>query len=381
MKLISPRLALRRLRAALLPSHGAARGEPEVEKLRAALARCRERAGEKKRRLRALKRQRPQASTLRQTLEHRLAALRASSRVAEAQVRHDEFKSRSETYRRSWECPAALDGSADEVEIGGIRWRVPKDARDPRSFSARVLCGWLPLREILQGRELAVGTAMIDIGANIGTTAIPRVVLGDFQFAYAFEPEPANYAALVQTIRANHLEGFVLPEQAAVGSCDGTARLRVARKMANHFLCANADSLSDQDGLIEVRCRTLDSWAAEVGVDLDLVSFIKCDAQGWEGHILHGSRDVLRQKHIAWQIEFWPSALTRSGYEPRQVVEVLRESFTHFIDLKFRSGSAHTRPTSDLEAALEYLDPAARARSAGVTTAYTNLLLYNAAGG
>jgi FkbM family methyltransferase len=251
---------------------------------------------------------------------------------------------------------------------GGLRWAVPAKVDHPDTLTERLVGGSrLPLEEILRARELAVGRAMIDIGANVGTTSIPRVVLGDFGWVYAIEPDPANYACLFNNVVVNGLRGLVLPDRVAVGDTNGEMTLRM-QATGTHHLVTRASDVSDSER-VTVPCLTLDTWVDRMGIDLADVAFIKSDTQGWDARVLAGASRVLSQKHIAWQIEFSPAMLERSGRSLDEVYALLQQHFTHFIDLRGESG-AHVRPASELRTALAYVGKSRRK--------YTNVLLYSA---
>src|SRR6185436_18427058 len=130
---------------------------------------------------------------------------------------------------------AGVPGGIDTVDTHGLRLALPS-ATSATRFGARLREGWLPWRDILGQRELGLGSVMIDIGANIGTTSLVRVIAGDVQRVYAIEPEPANFACLVQNIVANGLQGFVLPDACAISSRTGPALLRQASGLGAHRL-------------------------------------------------------------------------------------------------------------------------------------------------
>lgn len=290
-----------------------------------------------------------------QVLEQRYRALMTSARQQEAHARHLDFLARSESYDRCFQLgDQRLDGvQGDHSQIAGLTWWVPADEREPNSFADRIARrAWLPLSEILATRELAIGTVAIDIGANIGTTSIPRVVLGDFQYIYAAEPAPANYVALVHNVAANGLQGFVLPDNVALSFYDGEAEMVIRPLMATHQLRLGPP-LPHQNvdpRIVKVRCRTLDSWVTSLGIDLDLVTFIKCDTQGWEGGIFRGAGEVLEKKHITWQIEFWPRGLAKAGVTLEEMYGMIQRHFTHFIDIgdRGRGTGPRVRKTAEI---------------------------------
>src|SRR5581483_6730225 len=121
------------------------------------------------------------AAILEQVLPLRYATIVASNHDGRAE-REAAFIARSASYRVSLSAASdAASGFPDPVMIDGLSWHVPHGRHDDGGIAKRIAHRQrLPLQEILDARELAVGRIMIDIGANIGTTSIPRVVLGDF---------------------------------------------------------------------------------------------------------------------------------------------------------------------------------------------------------
>jgi FkbM family methyltransferase len=282
-------------------------------------------------------------------------------------ARESEFAARSASYREALEhLEAPLPTAAERVVIAGLTWWMPAQAGASDGIAQRLAGkGRLPLREILQTRELAVGRVMIDIGANVGTTSIPRALLGDFTSVYAIEPDPANYACLVRNIVGNGVRGLVLADRAAIGDSNGEMTLR-SLKSGTHHLVTRALDVREAER-VTVPCVTLDAWVAQMGIDLAEVAFVKSDTQGWDARVLAGAAGVLTHKHIAWQIEFSPAMLERSGRSMDDVYDLIERHFTHFIDLRSESGP-HVRRTSELREALAYVGRTSRR--------YTNVLLY-----
>ena len=308
------------------------------------------------------------AAVLRQVLAPRHQALVASSARQAAALRELEFLQHSSAYSDAVGRDSTASGLVTQlVTIEGLSWRVPVDAASRGGLSDRIVReGWLPFKDILAARELALGTAMIDVGANIGTTSIPRVVLGDFAYVYAAEPDPANYACLVDNVTANGLQGFVLPDRVAIGAANGEATLRRKAQIGTHHLVSRARRPTD----ISVQVQTLDSWVARLGIDLASVTFVKVDTQGWEAHVLRGAARLLAHNHIAWQIEFSPRLLEQAGSSAADLLEQAEAHFTHFIDLGARI-TPRSKPMSRIREAVASLERRERR--------YTDLLFYNAA--
>jgi FkbM family methyltransferase len=208
----------------------------------------------------------------------------------------------------------------------GLQWSIPSDHGDEHSLSRRIERGWLPLNDIATVRACAVGGVMLDVGANIGTTCIPRVVLGDFDCVYAAEPEPDNYACLVGNVLDNGLTGRVMPERVAIGSSNGTASLELMSRIGAHHLVAEPDLA--RGPLVEVPCFTIDSWLERLGVSPTAVSFVKVDTQGWDIEVLKGATALLEHKHVVWQLEI-TRLVKRSGETIQKFAELLNARFTH----------------------------------------------------
>jgi len=320
------------------------------------------------RRQRALAAQ-PDEAVLEHVLPLRHAAMLAANHDGRI-ARDAAFAGRSMSYREALAHPDAdMPAAAERVVIGGLRWWIPAQPGEAGGISQRVAGRRrLPLREILETRELAVGRVMVDIGANVGTTSIPRALLGDFNWVYAIEPDPANYACLVRNIVDNGLRGLVLPDRVAIGDLNGEMTLRTLRSGTHHLVTRPSDVAEHER--VTVPCLTLDTWIAQMGIDLSDVAFIKSDTQGWDARVLAGAAGVLARRHIAWQIEFSPAMLERSGRSMDEVYDQLERHFTHFIDLR-SEGGARVRRTSSLRDALAYVGKTERR--------YTNVLLYSSA--
>ena len=268
----------------------------------------------------------------------RLAVARDRAQRPDAVNRHQSWMRTVERYARAVDAyNAGRMPNAQRIRLGALALWVPLDDRLPDRVT-RARSQGLPLRIILSTREVALGRVMLDIGGNLGRTAIPRVVLGDVEMVYAAEPHPDNYDCLVWSILENGLTGLVLPDQVAISSHDGTASLVPSRFAGGHALRPLEDT-GEGDVTLTVPCYRLDTWIERHGIDLQDVSFIKVDVQGWEPHVLRGALHVLGHRHIAWQVEIAPGRLARAGSRPDEFYALLESHFNWFVDLdKTRTG-------------------------------------------
>lgn len=143
------------------------------------------------------------------------------------------------------------------------------------------------------------GWLVADIGAQNGymTLLLARAV-GPRGQALAFEPMPANYAALQENIALNNLR-HVRAERLAVSDRNGPVSLR---RLDNRPLSATASLVADDAGLgaVQVEGIRLDDYLAGRVAPL---RFVKMDIEGAEALALAGMRDLIARDHPIFLIE------------------------------------------------------------------------------
>ena len=327
----------------------AARWKARSTAIAVQLHEARERRDESQRSLRVAQRQRLSAKVARSTFLHRVRTLSRRINARDAADRESRFLGVAPAYR------AALDrqeppADARPLEVDGLTWWVPQNAVKGKA-GAR-----LPYPGVLRTREVATGGLMLDLGANVGRMAITRVILGDVIAAYCAEPDPSNFECLARTVVDNGLRGLVLPDHTAIGDRDGVVPLlRAGRSGAFRVLTDRSESHTHE--VVDVPCVTLDTWVDRLQIDLDAVTFVKVDVEGFERRVIAGAPRVLARPHIAWQMEIYPVGLRSAGDEPEGLYSDLQRVFSHFIDLKPRAPGPRVREVDELCDALRYLEP------------------------
>ncbi len=294
-------------------------------------------------------------SLVRHAFAHRLATLTGRTRLVPPAERERALMDASPAYRTALTTPADTHGAAvHRMTLEGLAWWIPVQRPDHGPTQAWIDKQRFPYHGILQSRELAIGGVMLDLGANIGRMAIPRVVLGDVTAVYCAEPDPISFACLAANVIDNGLRGLVLPDQTAIGDHNGRVLLRRVGESGGFHVVADdaADSLT-----VEVPCSTLDSWVERLHIDLEAVTFIKVDVEGFERRLVTGARRVLSHPHIVWQMEIKPAGLRAAGDEPSELYRDLQQAFTHFIDTNRKAAGSRVRPIIELGAALQYIEP------------------------
>jgi FkbM family methyltransferase len=309
---------------------------------------------------------------LQRSLPLRAGTIAARARLSGNEERERRFAQGARAYADAVDVDAAvLAGDIRRVVVDGLHWSVPLVRPDDAARVERAIGHQdFPYRVIAQTRELAIGGAMLDLGANVGRMCVPRVVLGDATVAYCAEPDPLNYECLMRNVRDNGLRGLVLPDRVAVGARSGTARFARTRTAGGHRVIG--DAVETRHETVEVQMATLDEWTTRVGVDPDQVTFVKVDVQGSEVGVLTGAARVLSRRHISWQIEVDPPLLHAAGASAGDLFGLVERHFTHFIDLHRDATGGRVRTVSDLTEALAYVlnDRSMR----------TDILVFNLAG-
>jgi FkbM family methyltransferase len=224
--------------------------------------------------------------------------------------------------------------AAIKVSIDGMCLYVPardkvdgKDALYERVVNRR---RW-PIDTLGSLLPFAHGEIMLDIGANIGTTALPRALFGVFRQIHAFEPEPRNFACLVKSIEANRLERVVTAWPYALGAELGEALLTLRGGIGRHRIgSAGKASIARAS----VPMLTLDEWISRQALDIDAISFVKVDTQGFEPFILAGAKGLLEKRKAIWQLEIAPAYMRSIGANIDDLCSLLQSYLTHFLDLR-----------------------------------------------
>ena len=140
----------------------------------------------------------------------------------------------------------------------------------------------------------------LDVGANIGLTALTIATAAPRGHVFAFEPSPRNVKFLRENVRANEAQNVTVVE-AAVGISDGgTVLIETPVCGANAVVVRSVRQPPAQAAAAQLV--SLDAWAARAGVDH--VDFIKLDVEGYEADVLYGAASLLAAHRPAILMEF-----------------------------------------------------------------------------
>jgi FkbM family methyltransferase len=176
-------------------------------------------------------------------------------------------------------------------------------------------------------RFCAPGTAVIDVGANIGELTVPLArAVGAEGACLAVEPIPFLAEALRKTAFANGLD-WIEVLQCAASADAGAANLEL-RYGEGELLDSGGSRLVDSAaaGTVQVATERLDDMVRRSRIGARRVSLVKVDVEGHELPVLRGAEEILRRHRPALAIEIGhepPAAraemsdlLQAHGYEP-----------------------------------------------------------------
>jgi FkbM family methyltransferase len=216
------------------------------------------------------------------------------------------------------------------------------------------------------GRPAVEGRQFIDIGANIGTAAIPAVKIFGAEDAICFEPDPENFKLLRYNLIANDLESKVKALNIGLTDTSGSAHLeRHAWNMGGHRILRGPCRQGQTRETIEVWLDRFDDVAAEAGFKVDNAAVVWLDTEGLEGFVLAGATTILKNR-VPVVTEYSPSSLRKSD-GLALLNEIIATNYQTVIDLRasYADGVTVSHNAQDIDQV--------EARYAG--TAYTDLLL------
>ena len=142
----------------------------------------------------------------------------------------------------------------------------------------------------LEGFIPTPGAVCIDVGANIGSTALAWTKALKTGKIYAIEPHPETYLTLLRNIQLNGVTKTILPRQFAIASNDGEIVLFVSEQGSMAMKPGNHKWRGRE---ILVGSITADSFIKEEGIES--IDILKIDIEGFEVEALQGAKETLRK--------------------------------------------------------------------------------------
>jgi FkbM family methyltransferase len=181
--------------------------------------------------------------------------------------------------------------------------------------------------------ELFTSGDVLDIGANIGYTAcvFAAAIKGNRKApgrVYAFEPDLASFQTLGEIVRRKNLGDSVEIFNMAIGSADGRLEFwHNQEHSADHRVVTEQFKSLRPAGeeITVVAVRSVDSFVA--ARNLQNISFIKIDVQGYELAVSEGMRQTLEKfPGLSIAFEYAPDGMRELGFEPSALLDFFRSA-------------------------------------------------------
>ena len=189
----------------------------------------------------------------------------------------------------------AVDVTPDtlSVRMGGSTYQVHGNKTDPYyRDSVNAESSFAIMGKVLS-RFCPEDAQVVDIGANIGLSAMFFSSLLPRSRVLALEPSRRNFQYLKQNLSQNNLS-MVSARQVAASNQVGTLRLHEEPDFgAGSYVVSEQHSAGVTASPIEVEAKPLDQVVAEER--LERVDFIKIDVEGSELDVLDGMQDTVRR--------------------------------------------------------------------------------------
>lgn len=166
---------------------------------------------------------------------------------------------------------------------------------------------------------------ILDVGANIGQSAIPYAEHFPYATVYSFEPSQATFERLVENT-AQHSQ--IHPINCALGSTSTMAKLRLhERSGLNSLVDVSNEGDAKFHPTEDVQVVTIDDFVKEHGISQ--IDLLKIDTEGYETEVLVGAKEMLNNLAITFvlsEVTFRPTdrqhtnffvlndLLTQAGY-------------------------------------------------------------------
>jgi len=175
---------------------------------------------------------------------------------------------------------------------------------------------------------------ILDIGAHIGYHSMNFATLTKGK-VYSFEPQPQNFKLLHLNARTNNLKN-IHPIMMGLSDLDEFSKIPLVSKNKDKgnigdFTINNLTS----NIYSKIHSRTLDSF------NLENISLIKIDVQGWEKKVLKGAEETLKRCKPLLIIEFEKHQLLKTNTSVKELIAYIKELDYYIFYLDYSYPSDH----------------------------------------
>ncbi len=200
------------------------------------------------------------------------------------------------------------------IEINGMRMFL--DWGDSVGYSTKKY----EIHSIEKVKEMIrKGDNIIDVGASLGVfTLVFAKLTGAKGKVFAFEPDKDNFNLLKKTMKFNGFQNRVICENTAILNKKGIDKLYISADAGSHVLYDENCGKETR----EVNTISLDEYFKDFKGE---INFIKVDADGSEGRILEGAKELIsKNNNIKLLIEFAPTRLIPTFGNPKIFIKKIK---------------------------------------------------------
>lgn len=219
-------------------------------------------------------------------------------------------------------------GTTREVTRNGIKYKL--DISDYQQWLIYFNCKSDSSDHVLN--YLGDATTILDVGANIGQTALKMFQSQDrkglMPNVYAFEPFPDTFEKLTNNISLNQLESRIHCINKGLGAQSGNLpMLKHNEANSGGYRIVNEANTAT----ISVGVTTLDQFVLENKIKK--VDFIKIDVEGFEFEVLKGMQTVLETHKPIVIFEYDTQNLADLNINPQEIFIYLQNLNYTFKDV------------------------------------------------
>ena len=205
----------------------------------------------------------------------------------------------------------------DEELAQTVQMYVHESGDQVISKTIKQLGVWEPFETKLLLACLADKHNFVDVGANLGYYSLIAAKHFSDLSVFAFEPEPANFALLQQSIELNRLEN-IHSFNCALADCDSKGSLFLSEdNFGDHQIYDRGEPRRAISIDLRHGATVLSSFVKNIDV-------LKIDTQGAEFSVIRGLLPILKlSSNIQLIIEFWPFGLKKQGAHADDLLDLL----------------------------------------------------------
>lgn len=178
-----------------------------------------------------------------------------------------------------------------------------------------------PLTTNIISDELVEGMNCLDIGSNIGYYALlESKKIGPNGNVWCIEPSPENFSILNDNIKIQENKN-IKSFNFAIGDKNGDIEFIISKKSNWSKVKDENDFVDDNDKIIKVPLKTLNSFADEN--NLEKIDLLRMDVEGYENKIFMGGIEFLKKFRPTIMIEIHKMIMGEE--ETRKILQKLKE--------------------------------------------------------